>query len=133
MKVGQDEAFPLQLAFVAEVEQVADRLAGDAHVVEQLGFVVRGQLGDGFQFDNDPFLNEQVGLVDGLELVLFVDQAKFVLGPKRDAAQLQLDFEALLIDLFRHAVAKLVVNLERGSHQLVAFFFEHAFVPSCKK
>ena len=62
MKVGQDEALPLQLAFVAEVEQVADRLAGDAHVVEELGFVIRGQFGDGFQFNDDPFVTNRSGL-----------------------------------------------------------------------
>ncbi len=128
MQVGQDKAFPMQFAFVAEVEQVADRLAGDAHVIEESGFVIRSQLGDGFQFNNDPFANEQVGPVDGVDLMLLVDQAKFVLGSKRNAAQLQLDLEALLLDLLRHAVAKLVVNLKRGSHELAAFFFEHALI-----
>ena len=38
MKVGQDKGFPLQFAFVAEVEQVADRLADDAHVIEELSW-----------------------------------------------------------------------------------------------
>ena len=70
MKVGRDKAFPLQFAFVAEVNQVADRLAGDAHIVEELGFVIRRQFGNGFQFDNDPLKDEQIRFVSRFELMI---------------------------------------------------------------
>ena len=53
MQIGKDEPFPLQFAFVPEVDEVAYRLAGDPHVVEQLSLVVRDQFGDRLQFDDD--------------------------------------------------------------------------------
>jgi hypothetical protein len=53
MQIGKDEPSPLQFAFVPKVEQVADGLAGNPHVVEQLCFMVRNQFRDGFQFDDD--------------------------------------------------------------------------------
>ena len=58
MQVGQDETILLQFAFVAEVDQVANLLPSDPHVVEKLSFVVGNQFADRFQFDNDAFINK---------------------------------------------------------------------------
>jgi hypothetical protein len=53
VQIGKDESFPLQFAFVPEVDEVAYRLSGDPHVVEQLCFVLRDQFGYSLQFDDD--------------------------------------------------------------------------------
>ena len=60
VQIGKDEPLPLQFTFVPEVDEVAYGLAGDPHVVEQLSFVVRDQLGDGLQFDDD-FVGDAIG------------------------------------------------------------------------
>jgi hypothetical protein len=36
VQIGKDEPFPLQFAFVSEVDEVAYGLSGDPHVVEQV-------------------------------------------------------------------------------------------------
>ena len=58
MQVGQDEAIPLQFAFVAKVDQIANRLPSDSHVIEKLCFVVGNQFADRFQFHHDAFINK---------------------------------------------------------------------------
>ena len=62
MQVGQDVAFPFQLPVVAEVDQVADLLPSDAHVIEELGCVVGSQFAVRFQFDDDPSQTNKSGL-----------------------------------------------------------------------
>jgi len=41
MQVGENEPFPFELALAAEVQQVTNLPARDAHVIEQLGLVFR--------------------------------------------------------------------------------------------
>jgi hypothetical protein len=36
VQIGKDEPFPLQFAFVPEVDEVAYALPGDPHVIEEL-------------------------------------------------------------------------------------------------
>jgi hypothetical protein len=72
VQVTEDESLPLKGAFVAEVDQVAHCHSRHAHVVEQLGFMLRRQFRDGFEFHDDAAEDEQVGLVAGRKLVPFV-------------------------------------------------------------
>jgi hypothetical protein len=53
VQIGKYESFPLQFAFVSEVDEVAYRLSGDPHVVEKLCFVFRHQFGHRLKFNND--------------------------------------------------------------------------------
>jgi hypothetical protein len=40
VQIGKDESFPLQFAFVREVDEVAYRLSGNPHVVNELNSVI---------------------------------------------------------------------------------------------
>ena len=53
MEISEKEPSPLEFGFPAVVDEVADRLPGNAHVVEKLGLVVCCQFGSGLEFNND--------------------------------------------------------------------------------
>ena len=50
----EDEPLPLQAAFVAEIHQIPDGLTGDAHVVQELSFVLGRELADSLEFAYEP-------------------------------------------------------------------------------
>jgi hypothetical protein len=41
VQVRNNESFPLELSFLSEIEQVSNLLLGAAHVIEELGLVIR--------------------------------------------------------------------------------------------
>ena len=98
MQVTEDETLPLKVAFMAEIDEVAYRHSRHAQVVKKLGFMLRRQFRDGFEFHDDAAEDEQVGLVAGRELVAFVIDFQLLLGQERDSPKGKLDFEALLVD-----------------------------------
>jgi hypothetical protein len=106
---------------MAEVDQVAYRLAGDPQVIEQLRVVLRQKLGDRLQFGNQAAGDQQVGHVTLPQLLAFVRADKFVFGGESDAAEPEFDLQALLVNLFGHPVTAVVEDLERGPHEGVAF------------
>ena len=83
------------------------------------------QIRTGLQFNDDFAENEQIGFVACGEFLILVEHLQFHFGKKRNLANGQFELDALLLEFLRHAIAKLVVNLERGTHELVTFFFEH--------
>jgi hypothetical protein len=95
---GEDEAFPFELVFVAEVDEITDGGLADAHVVEELGLVLREDLGDGFQFDDDGVEDEKVGDVLLREYMAFVVGKQGLLGSERDCAGGQFDLKTFVIN-----------------------------------
>jgi len=53
MEIVQNESLPLEIAFLAEVQQIAELLASNSHVIEKLGLVIRTQVGDRLEFPDD--------------------------------------------------------------------------------
>ena len=92
-------------------------------IVHQLRPVLVCQGFDGFDFDDDlPVADEvrNVCLVDGFALV---EDSQFMLCVKRDAAHGEFPFEALLIDFFPEAVAEFTIDFIDCATDGVAFFW----------
>ena len=66
MEIGKDEPFPLQFPLMPEIDEIAHRLPGNPHVVEELGFVVRDEFAHGLELDDDAAEREQIRLVASL-------------------------------------------------------------------
>jgi hypothetical protein len=64
---GKDESPPLERPLVAKIHKIADRLAGDAQVVEELRLVLECKLANGLEFHNQTAQYEQVRDVPFLE------------------------------------------------------------------
>src|ERR1051325_4607418 len=120
-ELREDDALEIHSASFAEVDQVAQRLFRDAQVVDELGLVLREQLADGFEFDDDAFKDEQIGDVTLFEFTALVEAGQFLFGAEGDGAKFQLDFHALLVDVLGQAETAIVVNLEGRAKQTVAF------------
>ena len=112
MQVGENITFPLEILFLPEIDEVANLLSSDSHVVEELGFVLGGKFGDRLEFHGDAFEHDKIWYEMSRQLMLFVDNFEFRLRKKRDAAQAQLDLKTLLVDLLGHAIAELVVHFD---------------------
>ena len=52
VKVTENETLPLQFSLLTEIDEIADLLSCDTHVIEQLSFVVRAEFLQRLQFDN---------------------------------------------------------------------------------
>jgi hypothetical protein len=75
-----------------------------------LGFVFRGQLFAGLQFENDGVFNQEIGIVlaDVLAFVLHVDLG---LGKKAYPPFGQFNRKGVLVDLLQKAPAEPVANV----------------------
>ena len=64
---------------MAEVDQVTDRLPADPKIIQHLGFVLRQELHNGFQFNNDASEYKQVWSVPPVQCSTFVEagQSRF--------------------------------------------------------
>lgn len=74
---------PFQTAFAAEVDEITDWLLRDAEVVDELGLVLREELGNGLQFDDEAVENEKVGDVTPFEFAAPIKAPQFLLRGKR--------------------------------------------------
>lgn len=83
--------------------------AGGGKIVVGLGFVGRGELGDGLEFENDLAVDDQVCDVFADDLVL-VDHSQALLALEGEAAQGQLVFESGLLDGLEKAGAEDAVD-----------------------
>jgi hypothetical protein len=89
---------------MAEVDQVTDWLAGDAHVVEELRLMLRRQLRHCLEFHHQTAEHDQVGDVALLELPAFLKALEFGFREESDAAQAQLNLKTLLVNFLCHPV-----------------------------
>src|SRR5260221_8824317 len=121
-QIGENKPLPLQFLPAAVVDEVTHHSTRCTHVVEQLRFVIADQLADSFELDRNPTEHVQIGNVVRFELLSLVEDCKFLLPLEGNAAQRKLDLKALLVNLFSHSVAELVVNLECRTHQRVTLF-----------
>ena len=82
----------MQSAFGAAVQQVTNGLPGEAHVVEQLGFVFRDQLFTRFQLDHNCVADKQIGKVLLLDLMAFVRESEQAFRFELGATKVEFDF-----------------------------------------
>ena len=71
------ESFPFKFFRTAEVNEVANLLVADTHVVEKLSLMFSSKDLDCFQFDNDFTEHEQVWSIDGGQSLSFVGYLDF--------------------------------------------------------
>lgn len=53
MKIVNDKPLPFKFSFLPEVDQVANLLPGDSHVIEKLSFMFRAKFFQRLQFNYD--------------------------------------------------------------------------------
>ena len=95
------QTFPLDLAERCEIDQVTDRLARKTHGIEQLAFMLIGECLHGFELNDDVAANDQIGNLSSLEFAILVEDCQWLLRDELDSAQLQFEFETLLVDFFK--------------------------------
>jgi hypothetical protein len=69
---------------MAKIDQESNAKPGRTKVVDYLGAVFSGQFPNGFEFDNDRFETQEVGLVLLLQPDAFVEDIEFALRDERD-------------------------------------------------
>jgi hypothetical protein len=62
---------------MAQVDQVAYRLASYSHVIEELGFVVGCEFRDRLEFNDNAFANDNVRPVVSIQAAIFVERGQF--------------------------------------------------------
>ena len=95
--------------------------------------MVSNQFRDSLQLYYNLTVDQQIRLKASFQPMLLVINGQRLLDLKRNPSQTQFNFKALLVNLFRHALAKMVVNLKCGPHQLVAFVFQHRDLPESRE
>jgi hypothetical protein len=71
VQVGDDNSFPFEFQLATEVEEVPHLPVCDAHVVEELRFVLCGELGHGLDLDDDSIENDEIRTVSRLKSPTF--------------------------------------------------------------
>src|SRR6266511_6145316 len=96
-------------------------------IIQELRAMLIGQSRDGFQF-HDNFLEANVvRLVSLLQYSTTIDESERWFSNRWNPLVFKLDGQALLIDGFQKAAALLVVHLEIGVNNVVAFFLVNDF------
>jgi hypothetical protein len=86
-ELGEQDAFEIQATSLAEIDQIAERLPGNAQIIDELRLVLRQQLADGFEFHHNAAKNHQVGNVSFLQFVAFVMTGQLGLGAERNVTK----------------------------------------------
>jgi len=95
--VFADASLVLEFAGVAEVDQESDAVSSGRKAAVDLCSMIVGQFGYGLEFDDDRSEASRVRLKTGLEGTALVGQAQRAPGFMRNAAELELDGQALLV------------------------------------
>jgi hypothetical protein len=98
-QLAENEPLPLERILVAEVNQVADRLTGDAHVIQELSLMLGGKFDNRFEFYHETAKDKQIRHIAFLELPSLIKAFELRLGVKVESPQFQLNLQAFLIDL----------------------------------
>jgi len=102
-----------------EVDQKPEWESTCAEIGEQLGFVDVGELSDGFEFDDDGVLDEQVDAL-AFDHGVFVEDGDLDLGLRVDVAEVEFVQQCLLVDGFEQARSEFAVDLDRGTDHIVS-------------
>jgi hypothetical protein len=104
----------------AEIDQQAVFDAGGAEVAEELGdvFVVEGA--DGFEFDDELLLNEEVGEEFTEQSAVFGEDVERMLLNREESLFAEAMRETVFVDFFGVPVTEVAVEGEAGFADLVA-------------
>jgi hypothetical protein len=109
-----------------KVQDESQPEAGEPQVGQDLRHVDVGYLLDGFDFHQDPTFYHAIHSIGGLHPSTFVVDAQGNLAPELQASDLEFGTEACLIRRFQEPRAKLPMNLDPGSDDLVGESLEFA-------
>ena len=93
-----------------EVHQQADAAAAKAEVGQDLGFVDFGEGFGGFDFEDDGFVDDEVGFEGGVEADIPVDEGDGGLAFEGDSGVGEFGGKAGFVDGFEQAGAELAVD-----------------------
>jgi hypothetical protein len=105
-----------------EVHHQSQRDVQELHVAQKLGFVDRMHFLDGFDFDQEAVLDEQVESQFFDEHEAFVINLDLVLLLDGEAAQFQLATQSFFVDAFQQAWTEDAVDFDAGADHLAAEF-----------
>src|ERR1700704_2346878 len=105
-----DEALVFQFGIVAEVYEQPEFTAGGTEIVQKLRAVLIDQCRNGFDFDNDPVVADEIGGERLKEGLVAISHGPRGLPPDWNALRFHLHFIALVVNGFEKAAAFLFVN-----------------------
>ena len=108
---------------VTKIDENAKLKAGCIQIIDDLSTVLVHQLGNGFELGDDLVEADQVRFVGFAERVSLVAKVQTRLSDERDRLHAKLHLQALLINRFQESAAFLLVHLEAGPDDPVAFLF----------
>ena len=112
---------------VSEIHQDAKLKTGCVQIIQELPAMLIGQSRDSFQF-HDNFLEANVvRFVSLLQYSTTIAENERWSSNRRNPLVFKFDRQALLIDGFKKAAALLVVYLEAGANNGIAFFLVNDF------
>ncbi len=88
---------------------------GCFEIVEDLGFVFRGNFFYRLDLDDDLIVANEIGFVGLLENFGFLGKPKFLLGNKRNPPLRQLLFQALQIHRLQKPAAHFFIDFKHGT------------------
>src|ERR1700681_3824264 len=118
-----DEALVFHFGIVAEVYEQPEFTAGGAKIVQKLRAVLIDQCRNGFDFDNDPIVADEIGGERLNESTVAISQGLRRLRQERHALRFKFNFQALVVNGFEKAAAFLFVNGKTRADDGVALVF----------
>ncbi len=93
-----------------EIHEQAEAATTEAEIGEDLGFVDFGEGVDGFDFENEGFVDDEIGFEGGIEADVAVDEGDGGLAFEGDSGVGEFAGEAGFIGGFEQAGAELAVD-----------------------
>jgi hypothetical protein len=122
---------------MAEIDQEGNAKSGRAKVIDHLSAVFGGQFSNGFEFNNDRFETQEVGLVLLLKTDAFVEDVEFALGNELDILSPQFQFQALLVDRLQKPTTFFLIHFETTPQNSIGLLFteefRHFLSPFCEQ
>jgi hypothetical protein len=101
-----------------EVKQQPERNATQSKIGQQLRFVNWNDAIDGFNFDDQAGIDDDINLVGVSQRATFISNWKLLLPRVRDRRLTQFKAQALLIDAFQQPRAELPMDFNRQTNNL---------------
>lgn len=104
-----------------EVEDIADLVAGDGEVVEELSFVLGRYGADSFQLEDDLVVDNHIWF-EVADVMAFVGHCQGALFIHVQASSTEFDDEGVLVDALQQTFGKVAINFKEGTKDLMGLF-----------
>ena len=109
---------------MSKIDEQCDFKCACIQVVEHLRAMFIVQVGDRFDFYDDPLETHKVRFEGFAQEASFIGDGQRLFGNEENALQREFDLQTFLIDWFSKATTLLVINFETGTIDLESFVTE---------